>query len=219
YAKWVSASKRPHPLENASTLGFSDISDILARSPPKGARQVKGASEIIIWIDLLPKPFCVTPSAQYRVKKIWLCLLLSGVRFGDVRQISGLTAVNEMREMRISDPWPAFTSSQRLYGKSISSGGASNGLLSPFQLPIAGPGLQRSWSTADKSKAIRKLQAGGVVFESASDERMDDDPVYELPPRRINPYARGSARHTLRVLLPMYGCSTARKRKSAETFE
>ncbi|KAK5400845.1 hypothetical protein LTR06_011197 [Exophiala xenobiotica] len=63
YAKWVSASKWPHPLENASTLGFSDISDILARSPPKGARQVKGASEIIIWIDLLPKPFCVTPSA------------------------------------------------------------------------------------------------------------------------------------------------------------
>ncbi|KIW51521.1 hypothetical protein, variant 2 [Exophiala xenobiotica] len=111
----------------------------------------------------------------------------SRAEYGDVRQISGLTAVNDMQETGISDPWRASTSSRPLFEKSISVEGASNGLLSPFQPPIAGPGLQRPWSKADKAKAIRKLQARGVVFESDSDEEMDDDPVYELPSRRIDP--------------------------------
>ncbi|KAK5459479.1 hypothetical protein LTS15_003607 [Exophiala xenobiotica] len=102
----------------------------------------------------------------------------------DARRISSLTAVDETRK---SDRWRASTSIPSLVGKSISSEGPSNGLLSPFQPPTAGPGRQRQWSISDKEKAIRKLQARGVVFESDSDEEMDDDPVNELPSRRIDP--------------------------------
>ncbi|KAK5272745.1 hypothetical protein LTR99_002141 [Exophiala xenobiotica] len=103
---------------------------------------------------------------------------------GDARQISGLTAVDETRK---SDRWRASTGFRSLFGKSISSEGPSNGLLSPFQPPTAGPGRQRQLSTTDKEKAIRKLQARGVVFESDSDEEINDDPVNELPSRRIDP--------------------------------
>lgn len=43
------------------------------------------------------------------------------------------------------------------------------------------------WSSADEEKAIQKLQARGVQFESDTDDDDDDEEVNELPPRQIEP--------------------------------
>ncbi|KAK7923834.1 hypothetical protein LTR80_012039 [Exophiala xenobiotica] len=127
----------------------------------------------------------------------------------DLRQISSLKTVQATRETKVSDGWRTSTSFPPLFGRSISSEESSNGLLSPFQPPNTGPGPQGPWPSADKEKAIKMLQARGVVFESDSEEDMSDDSAPEVPSRRIDALWQPKQSMDLREL----------ERWSAQTYE
>ncbi|KAK5311303.1 hypothetical protein LTR93_011765 [Exophiala xenobiotica] len=176
----------PSVLLNAAASANEDTQDedvehdTLASDKLEEGEDEEGESEA----DILPLLVQQSHRREQNGTKQHSATLTAG--HSDLRQTSSLKTVKATRETKVSDRWRTSTSFRPLFGRSISFGELSNGLLSPFQPPTTGPGPHRPWPAADKEKAIKMLQARGVVFESDSEEDMSDDSASEVPSRRID---------------------------------